>query len=73
MSVYTVCMQPMRRSAVVVESGLLSTPMALTHAMNSAFTTGAKLGRNAVRGYHCEGFNRQFLTLYITDIAFCIL
>jgi len=38
----------MRRSVVDVERGSLSMPMGLTHAVSSASTTGAKLGRSVV-------------------------
>jgi len=41
-------MQPTRRSVVDVESGLLSMPTALMHAVNSVSITGAKRGRNVV-------------------------
>jgi len=46
--IYGVCVQPMRRSVVDVERGSLSMPMGLTHAVSSASTTGAKLGRSVV-------------------------
>jgi len=46
--IFGVCVQPMRRYAVGVESGLLSMLTARTVAANSASIIGAKLGRNAV-------------------------
>jgi len=48
-------MQPTRRFVVAVERDLLSMLTGLTLAVNSAFTTGVKRGRNVVSLLNISG------------------
>jgi len=68
MLVCNVCMQPMRRSAVDVESTLLSMPTDRMLAVNSACIIGARRGRNAVSlsTISVTAFGKNFIVGYLS-------